>query len=203
MDNCDEKLSEILNSLKEDNKFVDGTYDDIEINKQRSQTSLRNESKFPEINNIDLNGLQDDSSGVLNRLKANILIGKKEREEQAIILDIRIEQLKIQGEAIKKQSIAYWNSISSNFTEQLRSVAQDNLYQIENQRILRKMNTISNIYENVFCKMVEVANGNMPDSMKKELIGKIVSARDKSIERVENDILAKLYSLIDKEDKKQ
>ena len=183
------KLEDMLNTIK----------------KGKTPSKGDTKEETPRINDLkkidDIKGtivLKDEDKkdlGFMDRIQSNRLKSKKKLEAQEVIFDTQIEKLKHQAEATKRQSKAYWDAKSVDFSEGLKTYAQQSMQLLETSRQDNKSNSIIAVYEQAHGQMEKILEKNLPDLVKEELIGKIVDVRDSAVKRIEEDTLANKYDL--------
>ena len=194
-----DKLEGILAGIKKKNEPTAGLNED----KSKEESPKRSELQKVE----DVRGaitLSDEDSkelGFIGTLtqKTNeaysFIKNKKQLEAQQVVFDTQIERLKHQAEATERQSKAYWSAKSVDFSEGLKTYAQQNMQLLENARLENKSEAIVNSYNVALKRINDIIEGELPVSMKEELITKIVETRDETVFRIEEDILANKYDL--------
>lgn len=187
-----EKLDEILKSFKK-KESPSEIVNDMPISANSKEMGLQPVNDVRET--ICANDQYQENLGFIDKMKFNSLEREKKLEAQRIIFDTKIERLKHQVIATERQSKAYWNTKSVDFAEGLKTYAQASLHILENARQENKSSAIINACKIAHDKMIEVINSNLTDDMKEELIKKISITRDNSIERIDNNTLAKKYDL--------
>lgn len=186
-DELNDKLEEMLSSINGGSKASD------EFKRDASQ-----KSELREVENIKSTIVLEEEAkqlGFFNKMKANSLKSKKELEAQEVIFNTQIKRLQHEAEATERQSKAFWDAKSVDFSEGLKTYAQQSMQLLENARLENKTNAITEAYEIADRKMKEILAKSIPDSVKFELISKINDARDNAVKRLEQDMLANKYSL--------
>lgn len=191
------KLEDILSSIKKKKEPIAEKVNNTGEEKTSNMNKLQRVEDVRGV--ITLNEEENKSLGLVNKLKANSLRSKKQLEAQEVVFNTQIEKLKHQAEATERQSKAYWDAKSVDFTEGLKTYAQQNMQLLENSRLENKSKAIQDAYLIAHEKMNEIIEGILPDSMKEELVMKIIEARDKTVVRIEEDTIAKQYELGPKE----
>jgi len=188
-----DKLEEMLNKVKAKR---DPSVD-LNENSDREDTSHRGELQKVENlrSGIALSKEESKQLGLVDKMKANHLKGKKQLEAQEVIFNTQIEGLKHQAEAAERQSKAYWDAKSVDFAEGLKTYAQQNMYLLENARQENKSTAIIDAIKIADSKMKEIMEMSIPESVKIELLSKIEDVRDTTVARLENDTLANKYDL--------
>jgi len=140
---------------------------------------------------------EDDGKklSVVNKLKANRLKNEAQLKVQGVIFDSQITKLKHQAEAVERQSKAYWDAKSVDFSEGLKTYAQQNMLLLENARLDNKSKAVLDAYLIAQHKMDEVLSSNLPDSVQIQVLDEIEEVRDQTLERIKNDLLANKYDL--------
>lgn len=194
-----DKLEKMLESVKKN--AVEPHRSPINTLKKNTSNDEENPNKkeFQEVGDlkstITLSEEEGKRLGLINKLKANHLKNEKQLQAQEVIFDTQITRLEHQADAIERQSKAYWDARSVDFAEGLKTYAQQNLLLLENARLDNKSKSIVEAFKTAQRRMDEILGMETPDAIKEEILARIISARDATVERIEQDALASKYDL--------
>jgi hypothetical protein len=185
----EDRLEEILSSIKNGKSSSRGNTDEEapRVNELQKVDDIQGA--------IVLKSEDEKGLGFMDRLESNRLKSKKKLAAQSVIFDAQIEKLKHQADATKRQSKAYWDAKSVDFSEGLKTYAQQSMQLLEVARQENKSNSIVAVYEKAHQQMESILKKELPNSVKKDLIEKIVDVRDATVKRIEQDVLANKYDL--------
>lgn len=194
MSNIDnDALDQLLRSIKNKKQSYNG------LNKDDSNEESSRRMELQKVQEIEggvaLRKNESENLGFFNKMKSNKLKSEKQIEAQEVIFNNQIARLRHQAEATERQSKAYWDAKSVDFSEGLKTYAQQSMQLLENARRANKSKAVMDAYEDSHRKIKEVMERNMPDVMKHELIEKIRSITEDAVLRIEKDVIANRYNL--------
>ncbi len=135
--------------------------------------------------------------GMLAKLRVANLRSRKELEAANIVLDAQLAKLRHQGEAVARESKAYWDAKSVEVASSIKTYVQARLRGLENERMASRMDSLQEAYELYAEKTKEVLEGPMPDSMKESLIKRLGTTLEDTLTRIETDAIASEHELGD------
>lgn len=139
----------------------------------------------------------DEPAGIIRKLRLSQLHTRKELEATAVVLDAQLAKLRHQGEAVERESKAYWDAKSVEVASSIKTYVQSRLRGMENERMASRMNSLQEAYELYAAKTEEILEGSMPESMKEDLIKRLGKTLEDTLQRIETDALADQHGLGD------
>lgn len=141
--------------------------------------------------------LTEPASGTLGKLLHGHLRTRKELEATAIVLDAQLAKLRHQGEAVARESKAYWDAKSVEVASTIKTYVQARLRNLENERMAHRMDALQEAYEVYAQKTEEVLEGPLPEEMKQSLLQRLGRTLEESLQRIEADAIADRHDLTD------
>ncbi len=187
-----DELEKMLYAIQKKDEPIDIIDEDIESSKE---SKYRVQKAKNISGTIVIKEEEHKQLGLLEKMKVNRLKSKKQLEAQELIFDTQIKTLKHEAEATERQSKAYWDTKSVDYAEGLKTYSQQNMQLLEKARQENKSNAIIEAYTNAHTKMQEILQMALPESIKQELITKIIDVRNNTVERIEYDVLSSKYEL--------
>lgn len=135
--------------------------------------------------------------GLIDKYKLATLRSKKELEAVRVVLDTHLDMLRHQADAAARESKTRWDSKSAEVVSAMKSFVQARLRSIENERMASRLDALQAAYELFAEKVREVERGSLPEDLRQDLIRKMHENLNGTIERLENDSIARKYDLSD------
>lgn len=168
---------------------------------ERLESSLQetpaSEVQLVEAQRVSDLSMDDPAGGLLSKLRHGHLRTRKELEAVEIVLDAQLAKLRHQGEAVERESKAYWDAKSVEVASSIKTYVQARLRAMENERMESRMSSLQEAYEMYAAKSEEVLQGSLPESMKESLLQRLGQTLETSLKRIETDAIAGQHDLLD------
>ena len=161
------------------------------------QPSQPREVELVEAERIANLTVAEPAGGVLTKLRQGHLRTRKELEATEIVLDAQLAKLRHQGEAVERESKAYWDAKSVEVASSIKTYIQARLRSMENERMANRMDALQEAYEVYAQKSQEVLEGALPEEMKQSLLQRLGKTLEESLQRIETDAIAGRHDLTD------
>ncbi len=171
--------------------------DSAQPNDAALQPSEPREVQLVEAERIANLTVAEPTGGVLTKLRQSHLRTRKELEATAIVLDAQLAKLRHQGEAVERESKAYWDAKSVEVASSIKTYIQARLRGMENERMASRMDALQEAYEVYAQKTEEVLGGSLPEEMQQSLLQRLGKTLESALQRIETDAIASRHDLDD------
>jgi len=133
------------------------------------------------------------SAGVIGRIAINRQSVKGRMEMAKAVQETQLELVKIEGEAVKRESLAYYRAKSAQIAETMNTYLQEHLLGEENARMKNVASALETAAENFNARLEALEEKLLADTIKQRLAEQLLQQYESTCRRIEADVLMTKY----------